>query len=477
VSHDERVVEAQLGRAPRAPWRIAARCSFGYPQVIASPSVLEDGDRFPTTFWLTCPFLAERSSALESAGAGEEWTERVAASEPLAVMLDEADAEYRRSRAVESGGADVCADVGIAGSQDPHVVKCVHAHVAAALAGIGTPVGRAVLESEGAACEHEDCAGLLLQSGRGPCVEGARMSGSGTGRSAAIDIGTNSTRLLLAEVTGGDVREIVRSTTVTRLGEGLGATGRLSEAAIARTNDVVADYLREASDAGPDRVRAVATSAARDAENGSELLDSLAALGIEPEIITGPREAYLSFLGAAYGMAPQRMLVCVVGSIEDAEDHGVEIETARSVDVGSRRATEMFLASDPPSDRELEEAAEWIAEQLRPFFDGLRERPRAMVSVGGTATTLSALHLKLSEYDSEKVHMSELTGADLAVLREELSCMTIEQRRGLGGMDPARADVVVAGAAIMEAVIGLAGLDRTAVSEHDILYGLVLEDA
>jgi exopolyphosphatase/guanosine-5'-triphosphate,3'-diphosphate pyrophosphatase len=137
---------------------------------------------------------------------------------------------------------------------------------------------------------------------------------------------------------------------------------------------------------------------------------------------------------------------------------------------------EMFLAADPPAESELSEAAEWVVEQLRPFFDGLREHPRSMVSVGGTATTLSALHLKLAEYDSEKVHMSALTGADLAVLREELSCMTVDERKGLGGMDPARADVIVAGAMIMEALIGLAGLDSTVVSEHDILYGLVLED-
>ncbi len=410
MSRDERVVETQLGRVPRAPWRVAARCSSGYPQVIASPSVLGDGDRFPTTYWLTCPHLVACCSVLESAGAGQAWTERVAADDALASALADADADYRRWRAAESGGADACSDVGIAGSRDPRVVKCVHAHAAATLAGVDSPVGHAVLESEGAECEHEDCAGLLLQSGRVPGVEGARMTGSGASRSAAIDIGTNSTRLLVADVSGGEVREVVRRTTVTRLGEGLGETGRLSEAAVTRTSDVVSDYLREAAQEGAARVRAVATSAARDAENGSELLDSLASLGIEPEIIAGPREANLSFLGAAYGLPAQRLLVCdvgggstelIVGSISDAETPGVEVETARSVDVGSRRVMEIFFDSDPPSETELDAAAEWIAEQLRPFFDGLREHPRSMVSVGGTATTLAAVHLKLDEYDSE----------------------------------------------------------------------------
>jgi exopolyphosphatase/guanosine-5'-triphosphate,3'-diphosphate pyrophosphatase len=358
VSRDERVVEAQLGRAPRTPWRVAARCSFGYPRVIASPSVLDDGDLFPTTYWLTCPHLVGRCSASESDGAGQIWTERAAADETLSSALAEADSDYRRRRAEESGGADACSGVGIAGSRDPRVVKCIHAHVAAALAGVASPVGRAHLESEGGECEREDCAGYLLQSGREPGVEGARMTGVGTGVSAAIDIGTNSTRLLVADVSGGDVREVVRRTTVTRLGEGLGETGRLSEAAVTRTSDVVASYLREASREGAARVRAVATSAARDAENGSELLGSLAALGLEPEIVTGSREAHLSFLGAAYGLPAQRLLVCdvgggstelIVGSIEDSDAVGAEVETARSVDVGSRRVMEMFLATDPSS--------------------------------------------------------------------------------------------------------------------------------
>jgi exopolyphosphatase/guanosine-5'-triphosphate,3'-diphosphate pyrophosphatase len=312
------------------------------------------------------------------------------------------------------------------------------------------------------------------------------MTGSGPGRRAAIDIGTNSTRLLVADVSGGDVREVVRRTIVTRLGEGLGATGRLSDASMARTRDVVADYLQMTREHEAGSVRAVATSAARDAGNGEEFLASVARLGLEPEIVSGSREAFLSFLGAAYGLSEQRTLVCdvgggstelIIGSAAEDEKEPVRVETARSVDVGSRRVMEMFLKSDPPAASELSAASEWIAEQFRPFFDGLRDHPRRMVSVGGTATTLSALHLKLEAYDSEKVHMSELTGADLAVLREELSCMTVEERKGLGAMDPARADVIVAGAATMEALIGLAGLDRTTVSEHDILYGLVLEDA
>ncbi|MCE5202798.1 MAG: DUF501 domain-containing protein [Actinomycetia bacterium] len=154
---DGRIVAWQLGRPPREPWRVCVRCDFGYPQVIASPSRLDDGTPFPTLFYLTCPYLVAEASALEAAGASKQWAERLRADESLARAMRVADTAYREARASESGGVDACADVGIAGQRDPLGTKCLHAHTAAALAGINDPVGRDVVASAGARCNDARC--------------------------------------------------------------------------------------------------------------------------------------------------------------------------------------------------------------------------------------------------------------------------------------------------------------------------------
>ncbi|MBE0477096.1 MAG: DUF501 domain-containing protein [Coriobacteriia bacterium] len=157
---DDVLVRSQIGRAPRRPWRVAVRCRFGYPQVIATPSVLEDGSPFPTLYWLTCPYLARAASDQESAGGVAREAGVLAADRALATAMRAADAVYRTRRAEESGGSDACEDVGIAGQRDPLATKCLHAHAAAALAGVVDPVGRRVLRPCGACCEDDECAAL-----------------------------------------------------------------------------------------------------------------------------------------------------------------------------------------------------------------------------------------------------------------------------------------------------------------------------
>jgi hypothetical protein len=151
-------VERQIGRVPRRPWRIAVRCQWGRPSVIASPSRLADGTPFPTLYWLTCPYLLERVSSLESAGFISAWNERADTDPVLSVLLGEADAELRERRARESGGTDGCASVGVAGQRDSASVKCLHAHVALALAGIRDPVGEETIALLGTCCEDDACA-------------------------------------------------------------------------------------------------------------------------------------------------------------------------------------------------------------------------------------------------------------------------------------------------------------------------------
>ena len=303
-------------------------------------------------------------------------------------------------------------------------------------------------------------------------------------RRAAIDIGTVTTRLLVADTDGTSVCEVLRLTEVTQLGRGLHATGCLSEDGIARVAATVGSFVREAARLGAQETVAVATSAARDAANGSDLLESLEKVGVRPRIISGDIEARLSFTGATYGIDAADMLVAdlgggstelVVGSA-GSRDGGrfVEIAAAESVDVGSRRVLDKFLASDPPTPAELEAARSWAREQMQPFFSRLRTCPHSLVTLAGTGTTLSAISQRLVPYDAARVHGSRLSAGEIARLRAELAAMPVEARRAVAGMDPARADVIVAGAVILEAIMDLSGITETTVSEHDILYGLVL---
>jgi exopolyphosphatase/guanosine-5'-triphosphate,3'-diphosphate pyrophosphatase len=305
-------------------------------------------------------------------------------------------------------------------------------------------------------------------------------------RRAAIDIGTVSTRLLIADVAGGRVTQVLRRTLITHLGEGLTTAGRLSDEAMARVAGAVQGFLRDCAEAGVEETFAIATSAARDAANGEVFMDRLDALGVRPEIVTGAREAALSFLGATYDVDDEDVLVAdlgggstelILGSAGEEDGRSViDVDSARSIDVGSRRVTEMFLKSDPPTQQQLDDAGAWVVEEMRPFFDGLRRRPRCLIALAGTATSLSAMHMGLEEYDPDVVHGSKLSGADLASLKDELAHMTAEERLAIPSLDPGRAQVIVAGALILETVIALAGLDSLTVSEHDILYGIVLAD-
>ncbi len=151
--NDRALVAAQLGREPRGRWRVGTRCVWGAPSTIVTEPLLDDGSPFPTLQWLTCPWLAERAASEESAGGADAWSTRLAEDAGLAARLRVADEAYRCARADLAGGADPCAGVGIAGQRDPLGVKCLHAHVAAALAGTGDPVGEALVSAWGTSCD------------------------------------------------------------------------------------------------------------------------------------------------------------------------------------------------------------------------------------------------------------------------------------------------------------------------------------
>lgn len=300
-------------------------------------------------------------------------------------------------------------------------------------------------------------------------------------RFAAIDVGTVTTRLLVADVGPDSIIEVERSTDITHLGEGLTATGVLSDQAMARVREVIDRYVRRADLLEVEGVAAVATSASRDAVNSDDFLSMLDQTGVRPEIISGSREAHLTFSGAAFGASSGTVLVddigggsteLIAGTISDTS---ATIVASRSVDVGSRRITELFLGQDVVSRSDLERAREFVVGALRPFFASLETRPQMVVSVAGTATSLAAIRLKLAHYDPEVVHGYRLAGSDISDILEYLAGMSLVEREAVAGLHPARAGVIVAGTLILEATLALAGCDSTQVSEHDILYGLLLD--
>ncbi len=301
-------------------------------------------------------------------------------------------------------------------------------------------------------------------------------------RLAALDIGTNSTRLLVADVDGdgSDARltPLDRRMRITRLGQGVDASRRLDPDAIARTLEVLREYEGAMSELGVERVRAAATSAARDAVNRTDFFVPAAELlGAEPELITGDEEARLSFLGATAGLAePAPYLVVDIGGGSTEFVVGTtEPEALMSVDVGCVRLTEQYLVSDPPQPEELSQAMSVVRDHLA---DVDREIPAArgaatLVGLAGTITTIAAVDLGLPEYDPEKIHHYRLGKAAAEDVFRTLATEPAAERRHNPGLDPGRVDVIVGGAIVLVTILRSLGFDEVLVSEADILDGLV----
>lgn len=294
-------------------------------------------------------------------------------------------------------------------------------------------------------------------------------------RVAAVDVGTNSTRLLIADPHDGGLRWVERRVVVTGLGRGVDAGGRLSADAVDRTVGVLAAYGTAISGAGVDRVLAVATSAARDADNRDEFLDRAeAVLGVRPEVIDGETEARLSFRGATAGLeraAPYLVIDPGGGSTEFVYG-GDEPDYVRSVDIGSVRVTERSLAERPVPLADLVAAAAGV-EAL--FHDiELPGEPATVVGVGGTYTSLAAIALDLPRYDRLQVHHSVLSLGVLGGLVARLAELSIEETASIPSLDPARAPVLLGGAVVGEAALRRSGRREITISEADILDGVAL---
>ncbi len=286
-------------------------------------------------------------------------------------------------------------------------------------------------------------------------------------RVAAIDQGTNTTRLLVADVDDGRLEEVVRRTEITRLGEGVDERHRLLPVPVARVRTCLTAYRREAERLGAERTLLVATSAVRDAENGEAFLGEVEwSYGFATRLLSGDEEAELMLRGV--GTIEQGTLVLDIGG---GSTELVTLDSRTSLDVGAVRLTERFLRTDPPIADELEACAQHVR-VLLPQLDA-----NSAVGVAGTITTLAALDLRLDEYDRERVHGHELSLEGVERQLARLAALPLAERREVSALEPKRAPVIVAGAVIAREVLAAYGLDGMRVSEHDILDGIALAAA
>ena len=453
---DLRIVADQLGREPTVPFTVVARCPGGHPLVTRNRPFDADGAPFPTLFWLTCPDAVRAVSRLESGGAIAELNERIDADADFAFAVERAHADYARERARDDARAESFGGVG--GTRTG--LKCLHAHYANHLAGGDDVVGGWTAE-------------------RVEPIHAERA-----GRVAAIDQGTNSIRLLVAEpLERGGFEELGRDMVITRLGRGVDETGRIAPGSLALTAAVFETYVHRARALHAGRIRVGATAVLRDAANGSEYERLVEGAGAELEVLSGEREAELAFLGATSGLgdadvdAPSPYLVIDIGGGSTEFVLGDDRPAAAiSTQMGSVRLTERFVGHDPPEGSELAEMTREVGTLLDEVEGAVPvSEARTLVAVAGTSTTVQAIALGLGSYDPEAIHRTVLARDDAEHVLARLSKMTTAERAALPVMAPGRADVIVGGATILVEVMRRFGFERAVVSETDILEGLVFE--
>lgn len=298
-------------------------------------------------------------------------------------------------------------------------------------------------------------------------------------RVAVVDIGSNSTRLLIAEVDGGRVVEVERQSRVTRLGRGVDLSGQLSAEAIEAACEAIADYVAVCREAGVERIEAIATSAVRDASNGSAFIAELRErFALSARVLDGEEEARLTYLGATSKHSPSEPTLVVDiggGSTELIVGTGEEIAFHASLQAGVVRHSERHISNDPPATSELE----GLAADVRALIEGATaDQPgasaKAGIAVAGTPTSLASIELGLEPYDPKQVHGHTLTLTSIQRLLSQLASAPLSKRVRIAGMHPDRAPNIVAGVVILVETMRAFGLERIAVSEHDILYGTAI---
>lgn len=502
-AHDLKVLKEQIGREPKAILAVARRCHYGKPIVVVNDPAPPTGsgasvDLFPTLFWLTCPYLSRATGALEAEGwvgrlrerqlADAEWTEGMARVHRRQGELRLGLADPRRlERLKEEAPAkwDVLATSGVGGMRSGGGVKCLHAHLADYLA-------RTTPETSGMSDEPVNLVGretahLLLTRGidllGSPGCAACRGSSLAGERVASVDIGSNSVRMWVGEM-GHPPKEVRRALRTTRLGAGVAREGRLGDEAIGATVEALKGYAQEVRAAGAAVATGAATSAVRDAENGGELLIRVwEEAGLSVPSITGEREAELTFLGALHALpralkdVGSRELVAVIDVGGGSTELVVgtlrgEILERTSVAVGAVRLTERYIEGEAVEPEALEALRAHVEREAGSMRSQAVSHAAHVVAVGGTATTLASLAQGLARYEPERVHGFALERSELERLFERLIGLPLPERRALPGLPPERADIIVAGTAILLGMLQAMGAQRFTVSDADLLQGL-----
>lgn len=448
------MVAAQLGREPSIPFTVVARCGPGHPLVIRNRPIDPNANPFPTLYWLTCPETVAAVSTLESEGWIKRLNERAEVDPRLRTALRRAHEAYAGERGGLLPGAERWGGVG----GTARGVKCLHAHYAYRVAGGPDPIGSWVAHrlGEGEPLHYEK--------------PGRRM--------AAIDLGTNSIRLLVARFAEGEegLRDLARDMVITRIGQGVDRTGAIAPEALRRTLAVFQRYCRQARALGAERIHLAATSAVRDASNRELLVQEVERLTGEPmEVLSGKNEAELSFLGATKGLAATApfLVVDIGGGSTEFALGDIDPRASVSAQIGSVRLTERYIHTDPPSYEEQDRLELAVTSVLHQVEDRIPVHDAAtLVAVAGTATTVQAIAMGLPEYDPDVLHRSTLARADAERVFRLLADMTTEERRQIPSMAPGREDVIPAGAAILVRVMQRWGFANALVSETDILDGI-----
>lgn len=489
------IVAAQLGRSPRGWQGVALTCPFGFPAVIETHPYLDDGTPFPTLLYLSCPSAVSEIGSQEGRHGVAELRRLVRDEPSVREALIELAQRYRmRRRGLLPGGRPIAGasdsgavlEMGIGGPRDPREATCLHAYAAALLVALEGPPQ--VLRTPDPTVTPPDAGllatwrSLLARLGNLWCMNAWCRAYLREGlRRAAIDVGTNSVRVLVADcVAGAAPRTILRQAEVTQLGEGLAESGHLTRDARDRTMATVGAYVREARALGADHIVLVATSAARDAVDGRRFVDELGhSFGIDALIAPGALEARLSYTGATLDLKEAPVFIDPGGGSTElayALPDG-QLVTA-SLDIGAVRATERWIRHDPvlPYERRRvrEEAAAAFIDWQPRFARAAVGGGHPLVGVAGTVTTLACQVLGLEKYDSDRIHLTRITHQDVLDQADRLAALSNKQRSCLSCMQKGRERVIVAGADILAAALEVFGYDELLVSERDILDGIVM---
>jgi len=503
TERDRATVQRQIGREPRGMIGVSRRCSGGCPQVVVTKPVLSSDDRrvpelFPTVYWLSCPHLCKAVAALESEQLIERFRTRLQEDPELASRLELRHREYARERtslvsfedleSLERSHPGLCrrlTEPGIGGIETSGGVKCLHLHLADYLSGGDNPIGEEVYS---------------LLKDRGVSTEcGDRRCPGCTDAVGVLNVGSNSVKLLVASAGEDDARRsrlmlLAKQVRVTRLADGLsgsaegGASGpALTEEAIRRTSEAVADLAADARSRGVSEIRVYGTAAVRNAGNSIDLAEEIRnRAGLELSILSPTLEAELSF-EAACDALPPALAEAASGSVAVIDIGGASTEVAVgrsgetprsvSVEIGSLTAlaalSRGFDADGRLPVERLSDLLSHCRQTFPPTADDLLTQAQAFVAVGGSVTASAALLLRLESYDPEAVHGFELersSGYELLVRLCELTRSERERMQGMISKD--RVDSVIGGMAILISLMDAARIDRVFVSERGLVEGL-----